>query len=175
MRFAQSTAHTPLVTVCVALSLILAGCACSSSTDPSESGDEAPVERYDSTKCKAAEGCSTDGQCTADEEGNCYASNDKDCLKSERCGSHGDCHAIDRACRAKDNKDCESAFWCVWKGWCTAVSPTPAAPSGCGPWAPCECAVTSDADCAKSVTCVEDGNCSAVPFEDTDRLWCRSK
>lgn len=116
--------------------------------------------------------CKDDGLCTF-VDGKCKAVSSSDCRKSTKCRELGECDAKDGACTRIifSDEDCHK-------------SPARFVPSPCRSFGACvakngECVATSDSNCARSISCIETGECALsgdrCAFVPTSTADCRRK
>lgn len=148
--------------------------------------------------CRASNACDTEGRCTA-KGGRCVAGSDEDCANSKLCKQYdacsefdhicvslrvhcanwplcrvdGLCGAVDAACAARDDKDCQKSEGCKNAGRCEerrgecvvgsddSCRALPACPGlGLCTAVGGECVAGSEADCRESLKCRENAWCT---------------
>ena len=103
--------------------------------------------------CRQRPECKQRGLCSAPPREkwgsmvNCIAAMDDDCMDSADCHQHGQCSAVDGACRVVTVTNCRGSEDCHERGECSPVDGT--------------CRVVSDADCRDWELCWQHGRCSA--------------
>lgn len=116
--------------------------------------------------------CKEDGRCTAREH-RCVAG-PKDCASHPGCRFHGRCTPHDGFCHLRGTDDCRRTEACENFGTCTYESGCVVGSDDCRNTRACNvlgacaamggrCAVSDDADCAKSEVCQRFGWCEARP------------
>ena len=141
-------------------------------------GSYSVMTPIDSTDCKAAPQCKTEGKCSARRYHPSINSGSLSCVRSCRdlrsCSSMGLCSDGDGdSCVATSADDCKASSRCKDSGQCSVVGATCAvagsadceASRSCVQYARCtavadRCMTTSSADCARSKLCTKEGRCS---------------
>ncbi len=110
-------------------------------------------------ECLTTKGCIDQGKCTY-AHGQCVATTNKDCHKSENCPSLGEC--ILELNREKTMGTCvASVAGCEHSEVCKKYGKCTPGESGF-------CIVTSDKECAQSDICKNEGRCTAKKFIRAD-------